>query len=473
MIDHVRHRRRVGAFHAAELGAGAVAFFAAYAVRTMLGSHFAIPLPPLAQVLWLLPVYLAFWSAFTWGTAAYRAFRVRGALSHAFNLGIVNAMAAFSSFGLMMILQAVEINRSLILFTAVANLVIVFPLRIAARMLLGYYTARGYDRHFVLVVGTHSEALRVANSLTDVVGAVFQVRGLIAETPGETGGTVGGYPVLGTVADIADIARREPIDEVFIVPSATDLRALQDEIRALDSMGIVVHLSLPLFEEVSSRLEASYFVDRPFVTFSSVPPSGVQLGVKRLVDIGASLTLMVLLSPLMLVLGALVVLTSKGGALFRQQRIGMNGRRFLLYKFRTMVAGAETQRAGLEAKNELDGPAFKMKSDPRVTGVGKWLRKSSFDELPQLWNVLKGDMSLVGPRPLPDYEVEKFRPWHRRRMSMRPGITCLWQIGGRNEMKFDEWMRLDLEYIDRWSIWLDFAILARTIPAVVRGRGAY
>ncbi len=473
MIGHIRHRRRVFAYHLAELGAGAASFFAGYWARTLLGTHFRIPLPPVGDVLWLIPVYLGFWSAFTWGTGAYRAFRVRGALSHAFNLGVVNALSAFSAFGLMMILQEIDINRSLILFTAAANFVIVFPLRIAGRTLLGYYTARGYDRHFVVVVGTHPEALRVAAALADVVGAVYQVRGLISEKPGAADRTAGGYPVLGSVRELPEIARREVVDEVFIVPGTMDLHDLHREIRDLDAMGVVVHLSLPLFDEMSSRLETSYFVDRPFVTFSSVPPSGLQLAVKRLIDVGASLVLLAALGAPMLVIAALVALTSKGGALFRQQRVGMNGRRFVLCKFRTMVQGAELQRAGLESKNELDGPAFKMRSDPRVTWLGRILRKTSLDELPQLWNVFKGDMSLVGPRPLPDYEVEKFHPWQRRRMNMRPGITCLWQIGGRNETKFDEWMRLDLEYIDRWSLWLDFSILARTIPAVVRGRGAY
>ena len=473
MIGHIRHRRRILAYHAMELAAGAASFFAGYWARTALGSSFRLSVAPLAEILWLLPVYLAFWSAFTWGTNAYRAFRVRGPLVHAFNLAAVNALAAFSVFGLLMMIKEVDVNRSLILFTAGANFLVVFPLRVAARTLLGYYTSKGYDRHFVLVVGTNPAALKVAASLDAVVGAVFQVRGLIAEDPAESGKTVEGYRVLGSVRDLAEIARREVVDEVFIVPGSMDLQAVRQEIRDLDVMGVMVHLSLPLFGELGSRIETSHVADRPFLTFSSVPPSEFQLAVKRLIDIGGSFVLFVALSPLFLSLFAIIAATSKGGALFRQQRVGMNGRRFTLYKFRTMVAGAELQRSELESKNELDGPAFKMRGDPRVTWVGRILRKTSLDELPQLWNVLKGDMSLVGPRPLPDYEVEKFQPWHRRRMSMRPGITCLWQIGGRNEIGFDAWMRLDLEYIDRWSLWLDLSILARTLPAVVRGRGAY
>ena len=473
MIGRIHHRRRVLAWHAAELAAGAGAFFAAYYARVALGSHFRESVASVGQILWLLPIHLAFWSAFTWGTNAYRSFRTRGPLGHAFNLAAVNALTIFSVFGLLMMLHEVEVNRTLVLFTGAANFAIVFPLRVAARTLLGYYTAKGYDRHFVLVVGTGPDALRVATELDATIGAVYQVRGLIAEDPAETGRSAGGFKILGSVRELPEIARREVVDEVFVVPATMDLHAWHREVRDLDTMGVVVHLSLPLFVEMSSRLETTHIVDRPFLTFSSVPPSEFQLAMKRLIDVAASLVLLVALSPLLVLIGLLVVVTSKGGALFRQQRVGMNGRRFTLLKFRTMVEGAERRRDELEAKNELDGPAFKIRNDPRVTWMGRLLRKTSLDELPQLWNVLKGDMSLVGPRPLPDYEVDKFQPWHRRRMNMRPGITCLWQISGRNEVGFDDWMRLDLEYIDRWSLWLDLSILVRTLPAVLRGRGAY
>ncbi|HZL73585.1 MAG TPA: sugar transferase [Planctomycetota bacterium] len=472
MIGRIHHGRRILAWHLAELAAGAGAFALAHTARAALGSHFHETVAPLGRLLWLLPVYLAIWSALTWGTNAYRAFRRRGALSHAFNLGAVNALAVFSVFALLMMMKETGINRTLIAFVGVANFAVLLPVRIAGRTLLGYYTNRGYDRHFVLVVGTGAEAVRVAESLQEVHGAVYQVRGLLSET-GEAAPSAGPFRVLGTVRELPDIARREVVDEVFIVPGSMDLHAIRDEIRALDSMGVVVHLSFPLFAELSSRVETTHIADRPFLTLSSVPPSEFQLALKRMIDLAASLALIVALSPVILATGLLVAFTSAGGALFRQQRVGMNGRRFTLYKFRTMVAGAERQRPGMEAMNELDGPAFKMRGDPRVTWIGRILRKTSLDELPQLWNVLKGDMSLVGPRPLPEYEVEKFQPWHRRRMSMRPGITCLWQIGGRNELRFDEWMKLDLKYIDQWSLWLDFSILARTLPAVVRGRGAY
>ena len=195
--------------------------------------------------------------------------------------------------------------------------------------------------------------------------------------------------------------------------------------------------------------------------------------IKRALDIVGAFTLLVLLSPLFLVVSLVIKFSAKGQVFFRQERIGMNKRRFNIYKFRTMIPGAEKMMAQLEQQNEMDGPVFKIKDDPRITKAGRFLRRTSIDELPQLFNVLIGDMSLVGPRPLPVRDFQGFNEdWQRRRFSVRPGITCLWQINGRNSITFEEWMQLDIRYLDEWSLWLDLEILARTIPAVFKGSGA-
>ncbi len=472
MIGRIHHRRRVLAYYGLELGFGAGAFLLAHALRAALQPHFEQQVGPLADVLWLLPVFLALWSAFAWTGDAYGSFRQHGAVQHAARLLLSNGLAVFSVFAILALVKRHEVNRSLVAMVGLMHFALVLPLRLSTRALLAYYTSKGYDRHFVLVGGALDEAVRIARRLDAWPGRVFQVKGLVAEgasPPGE----LEGYRVLGSLAEVPEIARREVVDEVFLVVTQPDLGPVLKAVRECDAMGVVVHLNLPVFEEIASRLETTAVDDRNFLTFSALPPREFQLFVKRAGDIAGSLLLLLLLSPVLLVTALAVALGSPGGAIFRQQRVGRNGRTFVLYKFRTMASGAEAQRAALEAKNELDGPAFKIKDDPRVTRLGRFLRKSSLDELPQLWNVLKGDMSLVGPRPLPDYEVEKFQPWHRRRMSMRPGITGLWQISGRNEVRFDDWMRLDLEYIDRWSLWLDAAILLRTLPAVVLRKGAY
>jgi exopolysaccharide biosynthesis polyprenyl glycosylphosphotransferase len=184
------------------------------------------------------------------------------------------------------------------------------------------------------------------------------------------------------------------------------------------------------------------------------------------------LILIGLFSPLFLFITFLIRLDSPGSVLYRQVRCGLNGRRFFLYKFRSMFESAEEDKRELMRFNMMNGPVFKMKNDPRITRVGRLLRKTSLDELPQLFNVLRGNMSLVGPRPLPVEEVEKFKGWEKRRLSMKPGITGLWQVSGRNQIDFQDWVKLDLEYIDNWSLWLDFKILLKTIPAVLLGKGA-
>jgi exopolysaccharide biosynthesis polyprenyl glycosylphosphotransferase len=198
-----------------------------------------------------------------------------------------------------------------------------------------------------------------------------------------------------------------------------------------------------------------------------------QIFTKRTVDLVLSLALLVLLSPLLTAVAIAIKMTSSGPLLFRQKRVGINKRQFTMYKFRTMVPNAEKLQEMLLPQNEMSGPAFKIKNDPRVTRIGSILRKASIDELPQLLNVLKGDMSLVGPRAMSVRDYQFFdQDWQRRRFSVRPGITCLWQVKGRNNVPFEQWMEMDMQYIDKWSLWLDFKILARTIPAVIRGTGA-
>jgi exopolysaccharide biosynthesis polyprenyl glycosylphosphotransferase len=210
------------------------------------------------------------------------------------------------------------------------------------------------------------------------------------------------------------------------------------------------------------------------VTIRSGPPDGWSLVAKRLIDICGSAVFLLAAAPLMLLTAVLIKLDSPGPVFFKQERVGLHKRRFQLIKFRTMTEGAERQQQLLEHLNEADGPVFKIKDDPRITRVGKFLRRFSIDELPQLFNVLKGEMSLVGPRPLPVRDVQRIAlQWHKRRLSMKPGVTCLWQVNGRSDVSFDHWVRMDLEYIDKWSLGLDLKILLRTIPTVLKGAGAY
>jgi exopolysaccharide biosynthesis polyprenyl glycosylphosphotransferase len=240
-----------------------------------------------------------------------------------------------------------------------------------------------------------------------------------------------------------------------------------------EEQGITVRFLSNIFNNGIGESRVEQLEQDQFITFSTGGMRGAAMLVKRALDVSVSLVLLVVLAPLAAVVMLAIKRTSPGPAHFVQKRLGLNKRAFNLYKFRTMGADAEEKQAELEELNEVRGPVFKIKDDPRITRVGRFLRKTSLDELPQLFNVLKDDMSLVGPRPLPVRDYEGFdEDWHRRRFSVRPGITCLWQVGGRSDTSFDRWMELDMEYIDNWSLGLDLRILAQTIPAVIRGSGA-
>jgi exopolysaccharide biosynthesis polyprenyl glycosylphosphotransferase len=474
MLNRRRHETRVFAYFVAELLVVAGSFFAAYALRERTSELWGHHLGPLQEYLWLLPAAVALWSVFLWIPNTYDDFRSRSGLIHAATAGLTCVLGVLALFALVTILKRYSVNRSLIgVFGATAFAGLLLS-RLCAKAFMSHYTRQGYDRHYVVIGGTHAEALSLAEFLEGVPGAVFQVRGFLSEDPAKGEGSLGRWSILGALNDLPAIGAKMPVDEVYLLPTSGPVESHLDLIRRCESMGMTVHLRLTTFEKTISRLELVEAAGGDYLRFTTAPKSGVALLSKRVIDVAGAFVMLALLSPLLLLAALLVRLTSKGPAVFRQGRAGMNGRVFTLYKFRTMRQDAEKERAGLESKNEMDGPVFKIKEDPRVTGLGKFLRKTSIDELPQLWNVVKGDMSLVGPRPLPVYEVEKFEPWQRRRMTMRPGITCIWQVRGRNRVtSFEEWIRMDLEYVDRWSLGLDIKILLRTIPAVLGGRGAY
>jgi exopolysaccharide biosynthesis polyprenyl glycosylphosphotransferase len=245
-------------------------------------------------------------------------------------------------------------------------------------------------------------------------------------------------------------------------------------VRHCEEQGIIVRVRTEMFNTGVARSYTDELEGVPVVTIQSGPEDGWQLIAKRLIDILGSAGLLLVLAPVFAIVTLLIRLDSAGPILFAQERVGLNKRRFRMLKFRTMLDGADQQQLVLERLNEAEGPVFKIRNDPRITRVGRILRRFSIDELPQFFNVLKGDMSLVGPRPLPVRDVNRINvQWHKRRFSIKPGITCLWQVNGRSNIGFNDWVRMDLDYIDKWSLGLDLKILMKTIPAVFRGPGAY
>jgi exopolysaccharide biosynthesis polyprenyl glycosylphosphotransferase len=276
------------------------------------------------------------------------------------------------------------------------------------------------------------------------------------------------------VQELIELIHEHSISGVFVTARHAQLDRVESVLQLCEVEGVEAWLVADFFATQIARASFDEMFGRPLLVFRTTPETSWQIITKLLLDFLGALFLIILFSPLMLVIAALVKFTSPGPAFFRQQRSGLNGAPFEILKFRTMTSNAEQLKHELAAMNEMSGPVFKVTNDPRITRFGKWLRKYSLDELPQLFNVLRGDMSLVGPRPLPVDEVRRFSDLaHRRRLSVKPGLTCLWQIKGRNQISdFKEWVRLDLEYIDNWSIWLDLKILLLTPPAVLRGTGA-
>jgi len=281
-------------------------------------------------------------------------------------------------------------------------------------------------------------------------------------------------PDPGLINTLSAMLHRNPVSCVIFNVTQTSFSEVEQAILVCETEGIEAWLVADFVKTSIARATVDDFYGKPLLVFRTTPDISWQLICKRIIDVIGSGTALIVMGPLlMLPLAVIIKLTSPGPILFRQKRSGLHGRLFMMYKFRSMVTNAEMLRAELEAYNEQTGPVFKIKDDPRVTPIGRFLRRTSLDELPQLWNVLSGEMSLVGPRPPIPGEVEQYHPWHRRRLSMKPGITCLWQIGGRNNIAFEEWMKLDLQYIDNWSLWLDLKILARTVPVVASGLGAH
>jgi exopolysaccharide biosynthesis polyprenyl glycosylphosphotransferase len=359
-----------------------------------------------------------------------------------------------------------------LLFGTVACLLLLTE-KIFLRVSSRYVRAKGFNYRTVAIVGTNATALDIARSIEAHRFWGFRVLGFITRG-GEDGDQLPSrYSILGSVEDISAILDHHPVDDVIFAVSRRDLDAMEETYLRLEERGIQVRFALNFFPHTRAKVRLEELDGLPLLALSTAPSNIVLMAAKRLMDVAVSSLLLFLGLPVVLAIAGALKITSGGQVFFRQTRCGLNGRVFTLYKFRTMVEDAEELRQDLLHLNELSGPVFKVQGDPRITGhLARFLRKFSLDELPQLWNVLRGDMSLVGPRPPIPEEVAQYQPWQRRRLSMKPGLTCLWQISGRNQLDFNRWIQLDLEYIDSWSPLLDLKILFKTIPVVLSGRGA-
>jgi exopolysaccharide biosynthesis polyprenyl glycosylphosphotransferase len=368
-----------------------------------------------------------------------------------------------------------RINLAIVVFWVVLATLLAAE-KLTAKFILSQLRMRQRNLRRILIVGAGERAQRLDSVISFHRHWGFHIVGFVrlGDTPDPKEEVVEPSRTIGNVKDIAEIMDTHVIDEVIFAITLAEAKYLETAIQKCEEVGITFHLVADFLDTTISKVEFDSVGQIPLLTFSSAPQNLAATVAKRIFDIIVSGAVLLITSWVQIGTATLIKLTSRGPVFFRQKRVGLNGRVFTLLKFRSMVYGAEKMQAQLMSQNVMSGPVFKIEKDPRITTVGRFIRKFSIDELPQLWNIFLGQMSVVGPRPLPTYEVAKFVRWQRRRLSMKPGLTCIWQIEGRSKITdFDDWMKLDLQYIDNWSFGLDMKIFFKTIPMVLFGHGAH
>jgi len=460
------------------------AFVAAHFARSELVPRFGLGSPapalhPLVDYLPLLPLALGIWGVLLWSSGTYRSHRRVPLVREASEIARVSILAA-GAFALAVwafrlderLFFADRISRSWIALYAVLSGLFLVTEKLTLRVVARLIRQKGLNYRTVILVGTGPTAGVVADSIVERRWWGYRLVGALS-VPGERAFPDSrAAPVLGTIGDLDRIFAEQIVDDVIFAVPSRDIVCFEELVLGLQDRGVLVRYALDLLPHAHVHVTLEEIDGVPLVALATSPSGPFQMAVKRAMDLALSALLLVVAMPVIFGVAVAIKLTEGGAVLFRQRRCGMNGRTFTLYKFRTMVENAEARRLEVAHLNRMGGPVFKAPNDPRVTRLGRFLRRFSLDELPQLWNVLRGDMSLVGPRPPIPEEVARYQRWQRRRLAMKPGITCLWQVSGRNELDFDRWMALDLHYIDNWSPWLDLKILARTLPVVLSGRGA-
>jgi exopolysaccharide biosynthesis polyprenyl glycosylphosphotransferase len=447
----------------------AAAFPAAYAIRDRFGEGFP-ELLPLDRHWPLLAETLLLWIGVAAVVKVYEAYRRRPLTTEILRLGraLVVVAVGVAALGYA---QKAEASRLLVgIYFALAFLTLSVN-RVVIRFIARSVRRRGYNTRRYAVAGSSPLAREIVRTMDAHPEWGCEFAGFVVDGPSPD--ALDPRKVLGTLDELERLLKSAVLDEVIFVAPRERLSAIEEMVLACEERGVSARVCMDLFATRIATREVEDLDGIPLLSLSTVPNDVFALAAKRVIDVVLSATALLVLSPVLLATILAIRLDSPGPVLFRQRRMGVNGREFMLLKFRSMYRDAEARLEALRARNEASGPVFKIRDDPRVTRVGRLIRRTSIDELPQFWNVLRGEMSIVGPRPPIPSEVEKYQRRHLRRLSVKPGITCTWQVSGRSSIGFDRWMELDLHYIDNWSLWQDVKILARTIPAVLTGRGAH
>jgi exopolysaccharide biosynthesis polyprenyl glycosylphosphotransferase len=421
----------------------------------------------------LLPLILALWLYSLSSFGAYRSPRITSVLEY----GWAIARSVVTGLALLLILLFLfnvhYVSRVVVVLFAVLDGVALFVLRVAGIFYFRRSLRRGENLHKMLIIGAGQRAARLAEVLKENSEWGVDIIGHLDPDPRRVDASLLKSPILGSPNDITEVLKNHVVDEVIVAIPRVMIPDVERIALACEEEGVRLRFMADVFDISVARFSLVELSGVPLLTLEPVAQDQLKLMVKRLFDLVLTMLTLPLVAPLMAVIAIAVKLDSEGPALFVQQRVGLNKRRFPMFKFRTMVQDSEKLQAQLEQMNEAQGPIFKIANDPRITRIGRFLRRTSLDELPQIFNVLRGEMSLVGPRPMSERDVNLFdQGVQRKRFSVKPGLTCLWQVSGRSQLPFSKWLELDLYYIKNWSLMLDFKILCKTVPVVLKGTGA-
>lgn len=356
-----------------------------------------------------------------------------------------------------------------LIYFGLINLTLMFAFKIVVYSSFKKARAHGRNSRSIVIIGDYTATNFVEQVLKNKEWGYKIVSIIGNEDLGKIYGSL--IPILPVDTNVAKLLEDKTVDEVVFIKDKMMVEEVEKITHACSEVGVIFRMYSPFFNKLKSKAHIHHYNTMPLLTISNTPTDYLAMRVKGILDFVFSLLVIIMASPVFVFISLLIKLTDNGPVFFKQKRVGLRGRKFYAYKFRTMVVNAEELKEKLMEDNEMDGPVFKMKNDPRITKIGRFLRKTSLDELPQFFNVLMGDMSVVGPRPPVPQEVKEYERWQLRRLSMKPGITCTWQVSGRNDIPFEEWMKMDLDYIDNWSLKLDFVIFLKTIRTMIIADG--